>query len=136
MHREGGGEEEEMGGRSPSRALRHGDFADTLGTSAGLPDWWRLNAATRSKLGSHSSICNKTPEVGMMRHKSTVHKSHPGVIFSIICLPSACLLRRSEMHSRDAGHGQEALRPDGQRWADGPRHLPDPAGHSQKAAKH
>lgn len=116
MHTERGGkeqEEEEEGGRVPSWALRHRDFTDTLGTSAGLCDWWRLNVATRPKLGSHSSICNKTPDVGMTRRKSTLHESHPGVIFSIICLPSACLLRRSEMCSRDAHHGQEALRPEG-----------------------
>lgn len=93
-----------------SRALRPRDFADTLGASTGLHDWWRLNADTTPKLGSHPSICNKTPEVGTRHHKSTVRESHRGVIFSIICWPDARLVRQSEKCSRDADRGQEALR--------------------------
>lgn len=83
------------------QSWRLSDFADTLGASAGPRAWGRLNAATRLKLGSHPSISNKKPEVGVTRDKSTVRESRPGVIFSIICLCSACLLRHSEMRSRE-----------------------------------
>ena len=104
-----------------SRALRHSDFAESPGASAGLHDGWTLNAAARLKLGSHSSISNKNPEVGMTHHKSTFHESHPGIIFSIICLLSARLLRRSKMCRVGAHPGQEARRPERSvRSADGP----------------
>lgn len=73
------------------RALKCDDFADSPETSAGLHDGWRLNAAPRLKLGSHSSISNKNPEVGMTCDKSTIHQSHPGIIFSIICLLRVCV---------------------------------------------
>lgn len=73
------------------RALKCDDFADAPKTSAGLHDGWRLNAALRLKLGSHPSISNKNPEVGMTRDKSTIHQSHPGIIFSIICLLHVCV---------------------------------------------
>lgn len=82
--------------------------ADSLENSAGRHDGWRLNAAPRLKLGSHSSISNKNPEVGMTRDKSTIHQSHPRIIFSIIFLLRMRLLRRSEMCRGGARPDQEA----------------------------
>lgn len=111
-------------GREPHPAPRHRDFADST-ASVGLCDRWRLNAATRLKVGSHSSISNKNLEVGMTHDKSSLHESHPRIIFSIICLLSVCLLRRSEMRSRATALAQShgALKV----LADGP-HAPARAG--------
>lgn len=81
------------------------------GASACLPDWRRLNTATRRKLGSHSSISNKNAEVGMTHDKSTVHESYSSNLFNYLlaqCVSPKTIRKKCAVRPEP---GQEVLEP-------------------------
>lgn len=90
------------------------------GASACLPDWRRLNTATRRKLGSHSSIFNKNAEVGMTHDKSTVHESYSSNLFNYLlaqCVSPKTIRKKCAVRPEP---GQEVLEPG---CFGGPTHL-------------